>query len=80
MRGETAKEQLERWEFKAQRVYEEARQPNLLDARFTLLLCDCGKNCEPRRLCQFCWSYPLHSLEVQPTFWGAMQHALRHVA
>ncbi len=80
MQGETAREQLERWEFKAQQTHEECSQPSLLQDRFTILLCDCGKNHEPRRLCQFCWGYPLHPLEVQPTFWGAAQHALRHVA
>lgn len=77
---ETPRETVERWEFKAQRTHEECNQSSLLADRWTILLCDCGKSCEPRRLCSSCWSYPLHPVEVRLTSDSALHYALRNLA
>ena len=76
---ETPRETVERWEFKAQRVYEECNRPSLLEGRWTIMVCDCGKNAREHRICEFCWSYPQHPIEMQPTLYSSLQHALRHV-
>lgn len=78
MRGETAREQLERMELAAQRVHAEHSGPGLLDWRWVILLCDCGLS--TNGLCRTCWSLPSHAVEMRLTENSALLYALRHVA
>lgn len=53
--------------------------PSLLDARWIVLLCDCGKSTgSPSERCPTCFSPHSHPVEMRLTEPSALVYALRH--